>query len=233
MTVSGVGPAWLWLPALLVGAGAGGLVARWLRSAGYRLQDERDRPVRAVGWVVPVTGLLWATLAWRLGAGELRAYLPVALFLATVGVALTAVDLDVHRLPERLTLPSYPVVILLLVVASAVTGLWRPLLVALVAGAVSVVVYFLLFVLAALTSPGGLGFGDVVLSGIIGLALGWLGAGLALFALLAAFLVAGVAALGLVLTRRATRQTRIAFGPFMLVGAWLTVILAPGVAVLF
>ena len=40
--------------------------------------------------------------------------LPAFLWLGAVGVALTLIDLDVHRLPDALTLPSYPVAVVLL-----------------------------------------------------------------------------------------------------------------------
>lgn len=224
---SAVGPAWLWLAAGVLGGLAGVVLARWLRPAPYRVEDEVGRPLRPVGWVAPVTALLWLSLAWRFGGGGLVAYLPVVLYLATVGVALAAVDVDVHRLPERLTLPSYPVVAVLLLLASAVTGEWRALLAALLAGVANLLLHFLLYLLAVFVSPGGLGFGDVVLAGILGLVLGWLGFDSVVVSVLAAFLVAGAAAAALLLTRRATRQSSIAFGPFMLVGAWVALMVSP------
>ncbi len=40
--------------------------------------------------------------------------LPAYLFFGALGVALTWIDLDVRRLPDALTLPAYPVAIVLL-----------------------------------------------------------------------------------------------------------------------
>ena len=40
--------------------------------------------------------------------------LPAYLYLGVVGVALASIDLDVHRLPDVLVLPSVPAVLALL-----------------------------------------------------------------------------------------------------------------------
>src|SRR5712691_6168623 len=68
-------------------------------------------------------------------------------FLGALGVALSAIDIAVHRLPNRLTLPAYPVLVALLAVA-AVTGHHGGALVrALLAGVALAVAYLLLAVL--------------------------------------------------------------------------------------
>ena len=70
----------------------------------------------------------------------------------------------------------------------------------------------------AMISPSSLGFGDVKLSGLIGLVLGWLGLGTAVFGLLAGFVAGGV--IGRHAHRAAGRAAlHIAFGPAMIVGA--------------
>jgi leader peptidase (prepilin peptidase)/N-methyltransferase len=68
---------------------------------------------------------------------------------------------------------------------------------------------------------GGLGRGDVKLAGVLGLLLGWLGWGQAIVSIFAAFIISGVIALSLLLTGRASRSSRIAFGPSMILGAWV------------
>src|SRR5690606_11872627 len=69
--------------------------------------------------------------------------------------------------------------------------------------------------------PGGMGFGDVKLAGVLGMYLGFLGWGPLLVGAFAAFLLGGLFALGLVVTRKANRKSGIPFGPWMLVGAWV------------
>jgi len=100
-----------------------------------------------------------------------------------------------------------------------VTGHWGALLRAVLAGLALFVGYLVL----ALVSPGGggLGLGDVKLAGVLGLALGWLGWGPALVSVFAAFVIGGVMALILLLAGRASRSSHVAFGPSMILGAWV------------
>ena len=85
------------------------------------------------------------------------------------------------------------------------------------------------FLLAALLSPGGegLGLGDVKLAGVLGALLGWWGWDVALVGLLSGFVLGGLGALALLLTRRVDRRGSLAFGPAMLLGAYLCTVLAP------
>jgi leader peptidase (prepilin peptidase)/N-methyltransferase len=70
-----------------------------------------------------------------------------------------------------------------------------------------------------------MGFGDVKLAGLLGLVLGWAGwAPLVLGAFLG-FLFGGVYSLALIGARRATRRSRVPFGPFMVAGALTAVCL--------
>jgi len=170
-----------------------------------------------------LTGVLFAAVAWNVG---LTWALPAYLYLAAIAVALAAIDLDVRRLPDQIVLPSYAVALALLGVASVGTGDWWAMVRALVGGLALLVGYFVLFV----AKPGGMGFGDVKLAGVLGLYLGWLGwSELAVGAFLA-FLLGGVVSIALMLTRRAGRKSRIPFGPYMLAGAVTAVFVGGTVA---
>ena len=116
------------------------------------------------------TGLLFGVTAWYLG---LSWALPAFLYLVAIGVALALIDLDVHRLPNKIVLPSYVVMTVLLVLASVGTGDWAALLRAAIGGVALYVLYFVLM----FAYPKGMGFGDVKLAGILGMYLGWLGWG--------------------------------------------------------
>ena len=164
------------------------------------------------------TAILFALVAVRLG---LSAALPAYLYLAGIAVALALIDLDTHRLPNAIVLPSYPVIALLLTVASWAEGDWSALLRAAIGG----VVLWLLYFLMAVVYPAGMGFGDVKLAGLIGSALAWLGWGPLVVGAFAAFLLGGLFAVALLLAGRATRKSGIPFGPWMLLGC------AVGVAV--
>jgi leader peptidase (prepilin peptidase) / N-methyltransferase len=102
-----------------------------------------------------ITAIVFGALAARFG---LSAELPAFLYLGAIGVALAAIDLAHHRLPNTLVLPSYPVGLVLLGAAAATRGDGDAYLRALAGMAVLYGAYFLLL----LAHPAGLGFGDLL-----------------------------------------------------------------------
>jgi len=213
-------PWWAIIVLALLGAGVGAGVRSVLADASYRHLDERDSPLpRHTWWLVIAVALAWAGLTFRLGDSAQWSLLPAYLYLGVVGAGLTLVDLDVHRLPDLIVLPSYPIGFVLLLVPTLVTGQGGLLVRAVLAG----LGLFTLYLVLALVSPGGggLGFGDVKLAGVLGLFLGWVGWSPVVLSVLAAFLIGGVLALTLLLLRRASRSSHIAFGPAMILGAWV------------
>ena len=84
--------------------------------------------------------------------------------------------------------------------------------------------YFLMWVVY----PRGLGYGDVRLSGLLGLALGYLGWGEVLVGMYSGFLLGGIIG-GVLALAKVVDRKRYPFGPFMLVGAVVGVL--AGVAV--
>ncbi len=149
-------------------------------------------------------------------SGILPAVLTIAAFamFAVVGVRLAAIDVREHRLPNRLVLPLYAVGLVPAAVALAV-GEPTASLRALLAAAALFAFYYVLH-----RAGGGMGAGDVKLAGAIGLFLGVLGWTETILGAVAGFVLGGLWSLALVAARRAGRGTRIAFGPFMLAGAW-------------
>ncbi|HEX3004478.1 MAG TPA: prepilin peptidase [Angustibacter sp.] len=162
------------------------------------------------------TGLLFALMAWHLGAAwELPAYL----YLCAISVALALIDIDVRRLPNAIVLPSYAVTAVLLLLPAVIEGRWHEFLRAAGGGAVLYAVFFLLVFI----HPAGMGFGDVKLAGVLGAYLGWLGWGVLAVGGFLGFLLGGVYGGGLLLAKRAGRKSAIPFGPFMLAGALVAV----------
>jgi leader peptidase (prepilin peptidase)/N-methyltransferase len=150
------------------------------------------------------------------GIGELIARLPVLLaflWLAAVSVALALIDLDVH---DVIVLPSYGVGIVMLGLGAWASGDWASL----GRAAAGAGVLYALYLVMALVMPGGMGFGDVKLAGVLGLYLGWLGWGSLAVGAFSGFLLGGLFAVALVALRRASRGGGIPFGPWMLAGAW-------------
>jgi leader peptidase (prepilin peptidase)/N-methyltransferase len=148
----------------------------------------------------------------------------VAFVVLALGCALlVAVDLAEQRIPDRILGPAYPAFFAALILAVAVSGEWPRLGRAVAAAVVLCAGYFLL----ALASPAGLGLGDVKLSGLLGAFLGWLGWSYVLLGTLAAFAIAGSVAAVLVLARRRSRRSDVAFGPSMVLGAAIATVWAP------
>ena len=214
----GAAPWWAVTILAVLGAGVGAWLTRVLAGAGYRRPEERDEPLpRHTWWLVIAVALAWASLTFRIGGQAQWSLLPAYLYLGAIGAALTLIDLDVHRLPDLIVLPSYPIAFVLLLVPTVVTGAWGALLRGVLAGLALFVGYLVL----ALVSPGGggLGLGDVKLAGVLGLLLGWVGWSPAIVSVLAAFVIAVI----LLLLGRAKRSSHVAFGPSMILGAWVAV----------
>jgi leader peptidase (prepilin peptidase) / N-methyltransferase len=160
------------------------------------------------------TAGLFVGVAVRIG---LHPALPAFLYLAAVAIALALIDLEHFRLPDPLTLPSYPVGVALLLIAALADSTWWPFERALI----SMAALFALYDVIAFIAPKGMGGGDVKLAGVLGLYLGWLGWDQLAVGAFMAFLVGGIVSVGLVLFAGAGRKTRVPFGPFMLVGAFI------------
>lgn len=141
--------------------------------------------------------------------------LVLALVLFAVnGARLFWIDARTHLLPNRIIVPWYPFAIMLLGTAAALAGDWAALGRTLLAGAVLFGFYLVLH----LIQPRGMGLGDVKLAGILGLYLGYLSWSHLLLGTLAAFVLASVVGIALIVLRRAGLKTAIAFGPYMLLG---------------
>lgn len=211
------------LTAAFAGVIAGAVMQSQLVHLRYRLPDEINMPKPPAGWVIPVTGALTAVTWWVMVRGH-PLIVPIVYVVAVwVMVPLAFVDLDVHRLPNKIQLPAYPILAALLAACSYATGDWGAFVRALIAGAV-LWVFFLILALVLL--GGGIGFGDVKLAGLLGMLLGWLTWAHVIIATMATFLIGGVIAALLLVTRRKGRKDEFAYGPSMLLGA-IVAIVAP------
>ncbi|GAA4749611.1 A24 family peptidase [Amnibacterium soli] len=142
------------------------------------------------------------------------------LVLMAASVALAAIDLDVHRLPDRIVLPTGVVGAVLLGTADLLRGDG----VAAATAAAGAGAAALLFAVLWFVRPGGMGLGDVKLAAVLGLFLGQLGVGPLVVGVAAGFLLGAAFGVALLLLRRATRRSGIPFGPWMLLGAWIGVL---------
>jgi leader peptidase (prepilin peptidase) / N-methyltransferase len=190
--------------------------------------EEPAEPKELYADIAARPGLAWKTaLASGVSAALLglvfgwNLSLLVVLPLVPVSVALSVIDWRTRMLPTRLIAPTYAVTLVAILVVwlagdrdphdLARTGLgW--------------LIYGGMFFLLWFVYPRGLGYGDVRLSGVLGLALGWLGWAELLLGIWMGLLLGGVlGALVALLLRRRDNP----FGPFMLFGALLGVVLGP------
>ena len=200
---------WAVFVAVLVGDVAAVLILRRVLRLGHRRPEEvsKDRPSL---WWLAFLGPAWAWLTWSL-ASEPWPILTLWLPLSAAFAWLSAIDADVSRLPDRVLLPTAVWTILCIVLAMWITGpsvgVDAPLAALLCAGAFGVI---------HVVGRGGLGFGDVKLAGIIGAATVTVSWAAVFYALVAA----GVLAIAWAAARRASR---LAFGPWLALGAVMSV----------
>ncbi|MGB3187451.1 MAG: A24 family peptidase [Ornithinimicrobium sp.] len=233
----------------VLGAGVGELIRGWLNTLGYRTAAEKGSaqpgPRR---WVPVAAGAVSGALAWRFGYGSPEA--PAALGPAPDGgafdptadlvvvwvvllvaswacVALAAIDLDVHRLPDRIIGPTLVWLVLVLAVAAVAGAGWGPWWRMLTCGVGSGVFYLALSLVSLMRGSSGLGLGDVKLAVVLGAALGWIGFGSLILGVYAGFLIGGAWALVLLLSRRVKLSGHLAFGPPMMLGVLCALLVPP------
>ena len=134
------------------------------------------------------------------------------LYLVAVAWPLSVIDIRERRLPNRLTLPAFPITLLGQGIAVLMgEDVWRLL--------VSVLAAFIAFAIALLLNYiAGLGMGDVKLIAGITFALAWFSPLLPVTAILVAFVSAGAASLVLLALRKTRMGSSIALGPYLLFG---------------
>jgi leader peptidase (prepilin peptidase)/N-methyltransferase len=171
-------------------------------------------------------GLAWkSALASALTAGvaglELGWAWPLTMwvFLAPVGVALAYIDYRTWLLPTRIIWPSLAVVLALGLVGAVVDASYHDVLRGLIGSALAFLMFGFLWALPG----GGMGYGDVRLSTVLGFVLGYLGWSELMFGLWTGFLLGSVGWIPLRLLRF-TKTRHFPFGPFMLLGALVGVV---------
>jgi leader peptidase (prepilin peptidase)/N-methyltransferase len=193
------------LPALLP-TGRCGACDRRIGAAPYLVEVAA---LAAVGLVVVAVASgghsLWETMAF---AGW-----------AAAAVALTFIDLAVHRLPDRLTLPAAAWVLLWLGIDAASSGSGQDWVRAAVAGLVCGVGFALV---TLIFGARGFGLGDAKMALGAGALLGWLGWTALVAGLLLSFLASGLTAVALLVARRVGRKDTLPFGPFLAIGTLAT-----------
>ena len=182
-------------------------------------------PISVVYPLVELTmGALWLAVTLRLW-GDHPWAVPGYLVLTFVCVVLAVIDARTGKLPDRITYPAFPVVLVLLSAAAVIEGepgrIGRGLVVAAVVGA-------LFWIMAWFFRAMGLG--DAKLVPTLGFALGWLGWPAVVAGFYAAALLGGLAGLFALVVLRRGRKSKLPYGPWLAAGAVAGVLLAGPVA---
>ncbi|MDO9381168.1 MAG: A24 family peptidase [Nocardioidaceae bacterium] len=192
--------------------------------------DEGPKPtyvdVGRLSWFGPValvvSGVAAGLVAWHVGCSWLLVGLTP---LVPVVVALSIVDLRTRMLPAVVVLPTTWVALALVVLHAGLVASWSDLQRGVVAMVVGYVFYFVLW----FVYPVGLGYGDVRLSAVLALTLGYLGWSTFLVGMYSGFLLLGVPGLVLAVVRRKASylKAQFPFGPFMCAGALVGILWGP------
>jgi leader peptidase (prepilin peptidase) / N-methyltransferase len=169
------------------------------------------RPINSAP--VAVLGALLGALTYRQFGFSLE-MVAFGLMIAMC-IEQSIIDFVTHRLPRGVTFRAAIVGGPLLVLAAINIDDNGRILVMFA----SFIITLALFALLAAVSKGGIGGGDVRLAPVLAMFLGWLGASHVYIGLGIGFIIGGVVAAGMLVTRRASASTRIAFGPFLCIGA--------------
>jgi leader peptidase (prepilin peptidase) / N-methyltransferase len=171
---------------------------------------------RKLMWVELATAVIFALLYWHYG---LSAELGVMAFYACLFIIIFVIDLEHSLILNKVVYPGMVAALLLALypwpwfnesigmrVAYAALG-----------GAAG----FAVFLLIALVSRGGMGWGDVKLAALMGLATGF---PLVFLAIIMAAILGGIVAVALMIAKKRTRRQTIPFGPFLALAAMVTLL---------
>jgi leader peptidase (prepilin peptidase)/N-methyltransferase len=166
-----------------------------------------------ISWRYPliegVCGLLYVFLYHQFGVSLSSLLL---MLLATALLIVSCIDLEHHIIPDAITLPG--------ILAGLLASLWLTPV-----GIVNALVGMLLggglFLCIALLSRGGMGGGDIKLIAMIGAFLGWQAVLVTIFL---SALSGALVGLSLMLLKKKGRKDPVPFGPFLALGALVTMV---------
>jgi prepilin signal peptidase PulO-like enzyme (type II secretory pathway) len=168
-------------------------------------------------WVELATGVIFPFLYWWCG---LSVELAVMAFYACLFIIIFVVDLEHGLILKKVVYPGMAIALLL---ALFLPQLWltRWMVPGVANAAVGGGIGFVLFLLIAIISRGGMGWGDVKLAALIGLATGF---PLVFIALIMGAILGGVVAIVLMVVKGRKRKEMIPFGPFLSLATIVTLV---------
>jgi leader peptidase (prepilin peptidase)/N-methyltransferase len=172
---------------------------------------------RRVLWVEVSTAALFGFAFWQYG---LSVELPIALFYISLFMVFLVIDLEHGLILNRIVYPALALALLLSIFFTIFlpqVGIVPDIARAAIGGGIG----FVVFLLIVIVSRGGMGFGDVKLAALIGLATGF---PLVILALIMGMILGGLAAVILLGFKIKKRKEAMPFGPFLAVAAIATLL---------
>lgn len=214
---------------MVVGVAAGAATAPYLARLTLSVPDRDERrwwsgrPAgagRTLG-----TGLTAVALGGIAGAAaKWHPVLAVFVAIALICAPLVIIDIEHHRLPDRLVFTGAAVGVVGFLAVAIYDGRYAALARSVEAAAA----VFAALLLLAIISPASFGLGDVKLGAVLGLPLGWLSWTTVLAGTAGAFVLSGLVSLLLLALRRITMKSHLPFGPPLIFGTLLAAALGLG-----
>lgn len=168
-------------------------------------------------YVELVSGVIYAFLYWKYG---LTPELGAMIFYAALFTIIFMVDLEKNVILNKVVYPAMVIAVIL-----GVLGIQPELPQWPVEGIANIAmgggVGFLFFFVLAMASRGGMGWGDVKLAGLIGLATGF---PMVLVAIVLGAVLGGIVGVVLMAVKKKGMKSLIPFGPFLSVATMVTLI---------
>jgi len=183
---------------------------------------------RKLFWVELATGLIFALLYWwcvvfnpELGIVAFG----VMAFYACLFTIIFVIDLEHGLILNKVVYPGMVIALLLALLPQSwlTQEIWltQTIKPGIASAALGGGIGFGIFLLIALISRGGMGWGDVKLAALIGLATGF---PLVFVAIIMAAILGGIVAVALVIAKRRKRRETIPFGPFLALTTMVTLL---------
>ena len=171
---------------------------------------------RRLFWVELATALIFAFLYWYYG---LSPALGIMAFYACLFIIIFVIDLEHGLILNKVVYPAMVVALLLALVPQPhLTLMIEP---GIASAALGGAIGFGIFLLIAIVSRGGMGWGDVKLAALIGLATGF---PLVFLSIIMGAILGGIVAVALVIAKKRKRRQTIPFGPFLALAAMITLL---------
>jgi leader peptidase (prepilin peptidase)/N-methyltransferase len=171
---------------------------------------------RRLFWVELATAVIFALLYWHY---RLSPELGVMIFYACLFIIIFVIDLEHGLILNKVVYPG--MVVALLLALYPWPWLNEAMITRVAYAALGGGIGFGIFLLIAIVSRGGMGWGDVKLAALIGLATGF---PLVFVAIIIGAILGGIVAVALVIAKRRKRRETIPFGPFLALAAMITLL---------